>query len=170
MQDEVDEVLVEVSRTIAQRTANGDYPVNLEVNLQSEFEQAVREIHRSEQGTLRLAANVAAVRAGAADIHGTATIRSRIPGGAVAHALIRRLISRHTNQLAEDVKKMGQSTAEALDEVRQALTKASQPTGAEPELVEVLARALAKYDELSGAVAALGERLDRLERGNSPQQ
>jgi hypothetical protein len=145
----------------------------LEDDLEVQFRKIVGSMQSPERSTLRLAADVATLRSGLADIRGTASVRSRNLPAAALHALVRRLVRRHTNQLATTVHSLGESTAAALEEVLQLLKRSQGQSTSGDLLIEAFARALSRLEnihELATAVRAIDERLALIELAISKQQ
>ncbi len=172
-QENVSEPLAKVQQVIAQRKSNGEYLNGVEEELEAQFGKIAASLQSPERSTLRLAADVATLRSGLADITGTASVRSRNLPAAAVHALVRRLVRRHTNQLATTVHTLGESTAAALEEVLQVLKRSEGQNTSGDLLIEAFARALSRLEnihELGTAVRAIDERLARLELAISKQK
>jgi len=97
-------------------------------------------------------------------IGGTPGTTSRLPGGTAIHGTTARLVRRHTNQLADEVRRLGHDTARALDEVRATLDR-HRSADERPllDVVGALFDRIAVLDHLADAVLDLEQRVIRLE-------
>jgi ubiquinone biosynthesis protein UbiJ len=150
---------------VAARRRVGDYPIGLEQELESEFHGMLRAIDRHEVDTSRLAEITQSVTVAAHAMNLDPGTDSRIPGGSAAHQAMSRVVRRHTAPLAESVRDLGVTVAEALQEVVRLV--AAQNTADERQLHDAVAGVLdrlAVIDHLTELTADLERRLDVLER------
>ena len=161
---DIDEVIESLQRRITERRLAGDYPVGLETQLESEFAGLMRAIDRHEIDTQQLGAFVQGVVVAAHDMHLDGTGASRIPGGSSAHRAISRVVQRQTNPLAESIRDLGVSVADALWEVRRLLE--AQRSADERQLLDAVSGVLdrlAVLDSLAAIVTDLEARTALLE-------
>jgi len=160
----VEEIVEKLRRQIAQRRSDGDYPLGLEAELEAEFDGVLAAMRRHEVGTSALVERVTALRTQVDEIGvGTATT-SNIPGGALIHKVVGRVVGRQTNGLAADVRLAGHEAAAAMAEVIRLFD--AQRQADERQLVEVVSSVidrLAVIDQLISAVNQIERRLDAIE-------
>ena len=156
----IDEVVASLQRRIAERRLAGDYPVGLEQQLESEFAGLLRTIDRHEIDTDQLAALVQDVVVTAHDRHLEASDDSRLPGGSAAHRAISRVVMRQTNPLAESIRDLGVSVADALWELRRLFE--AQRSADERQLLDAVAGVLDRLAVLDHVVAIVAELEQRL--------
>ncbi len=167
---DVDEIVATLRERIADRRAAGDYPIGLEQQLESEFQGMLRAIDRHEIDTEKLGALVQSVIVAAHEMRLDAATDSRVPGGSTAHYATARVVSRHITPLAESVRDLGVSVAEALDEVRRLVQ--AQSAADERQLLDVLAGVmdrLAVIDHLVELTTDLERRVTQLESDRREQ-
>ena len=143
---------------------NGEYPKGLEAQLGAEFDSILSSMHGDGLGTSRLDSNASSLRATAQHVCATAQSSSRVPGGALVHRFVGRVVGRHTNPIADSVRTIGETTAATIDQIRQLLI--AQLSTDERMLSGVIAAVLdrlAVIDELISSVDAIEHRLDLLE-------
>jgi hypothetical protein len=165
---DVDAIVEELRGRIAARRVAGDYPIGLEHELEAEFAGMLRGIDRHEVDTVRLQELVQSVRVAAHDMQLDPPTGSRVPGGSSAHVAMGRMVRRHTGPLAESVRDLGISVAEALDEVRRVVH--AQNTADERQLHDAVAGVLdrlAVIDHLTELTADLERRIVALEQAQS---
>ncbi|MGH2473777.1 MAG: hypothetical protein ACRDIL_00815, partial [Candidatus Limnocylindrales bacterium] len=134
------EILAQLNASIAARRLKGDYPEGLEQQLEAEFDAMMRAINRDEIDTERLSALVEAVITA---VHGVGTgveTGSRLPGGAVVHKSAAHVVQRHTGPLAESVRTLGLTIADALRESRRLID--AQRSADERQLLDVISGVL----------------------------
>jgi hypothetical protein len=161
---DVDQIVAALKERIAERRAAGDYPIGMEQQLESEFEGMMRAIDRHEIDTERLGALVQSVIVAAHEMRLEAATDSRVPGGSSAHQATARVVSRHITPLAESVRDLGVSVAEALAEIRRLLQ--AQSAADERQLLDVLSGVmdrLAVIDHLVELTTDLERRVTQLE-------
>lgn len=164
---DIDDIMTQLQRRVTERRDNGDYPVGLEAQLESEFEAIMRSVHRHEVGTDQLGRLIHGVERSVAAVNASATTTSRIPGGSSVHAGASRLITRHTSQLADTVRLLGGDISSALHEVQRLLDQ--QRDADERQLRQVvhsLFDRIAVLDHLAESVMALEQRIDTLEQAD----
>jgi hypothetical protein len=167
---DVDEVVAGINRRIDLRRAAGDYPIGMEQQLEFEFQGMMRAIDRHEIDTEALRALVQSVIVAAHDMRLDTATDSRIPGGAAAHQVAGRIVSRHITPLAESVRDLGVSVAMALDEVRRLVQ--AQSGADERQLLDVLSSVmdrLAVIDHLVELTTDLERRMTQLESDRRKQ-
>ena len=150
---------------VADRRAMGDYPPGLEEQLEAEFEQMMKAVHRHELGTGPLAHRVTVVQAATDAIGARPEMASRVPLGGAVHAAAAKLVVRHTNELSDTVRRLGTDTVIAFQEVVR-LFEANREAD-ERQLEEVISSLidrLAVVDHLTDAVLRLEARVAELER------
>jgi hypothetical protein len=149
---------------VADRRALGDYPPGLEEQLEAEFDQMMKAVHRHEVGTAPLEHRVNVVQAATDAIGARPEMTSRVPLGGAVHATAAKLVVRHTNELADTVRRLGTDTVIALREVVR-LFDANREAD-ERQLEEVISSVidrLAVIDHLADAVLRLEARVAELE-------
>ena len=163
---DVDEIVAELRERIAVRRAAGEYPIGLEQQLESEFQWMMRAIDRHEIDTDRLGTMVDAVAAAANGMPVAAETTSRLPGGSAAHHVAGNVVRRHVNPLADSVRSLGESVADALEEIRRLFV--AQSAADERQLHDVIAGVmdrLAVIDHLVELTTDLERRVAELESG-----
>lgn len=96
-----DEVLDTLRSRVAQRRQEGKYPPGLEQQLQAEFAAILEVVHRGEDEVDHIGHVLRQVRIEAESLHNRPSFQSRIPGGALVHKLIWRLLGRHIQAASE---------------------------------------------------------------------
>lgn len=166
---EVEEIVERLSRQVAERRRNGDYPLGLEAELEAEFDGVLAAMRRHELSTESLMERVTRLRSRVDEI-GTATATtSKVPGGAIIHKTVGRIVARQTNGLAAGSRLAGHETASALAEVVRLFD--AQRQADERQLVEVVAAVidrLAVIDQLISSVNQIERRLDAIEASAAP--
>lgn len=161
---EVEEIVAGLKRQVAERRLAGDYPIGLEQQLESEFQGMMRAIDRHEIDTTRLHHLADHVRTTAHDVRVAGGTDSRVPGGAAAHSAMGRVVQRHVQPVAESVRELGTSVADALAETRRLFE--AQSTADERQLLDAIAGVLdrlAVLDHLVEITQDLEARVARLE-------
>lgn len=161
---DVDQIVVTLKERVAARRAGGDYPIGLEQQLESEFQGMMRAIDRHEIDTEQLGTLVQSVIVAAHEMRLGAATDSRVPGGSTAHQAAGRMVSRHITPLAESVRDLGVSIAEALTEMRRLLQ--AQSAADERQLLDVLSGVmdrLAVIDHLIELTGDLERRVTQME-------
>jgi len=162
---DVDELVADLRERVARRRVAGDYPPGLERQLEAEFDVILDQMHRHDSGETALADRVGEAGWAAHNVHAGSASSSRIPGGAVLHGAVGRLVGRHTHELTDSVRRYAVAAQQALVEVERSFR--AQRRADERELNEVLGAVLdrlAVIDHLAEAVVDIESRLDRLER------
>jgi hypothetical protein len=166
---DLDEILAQLKASIAARRLSGDYPEGLEQQLEAEFDAMMRAINRDEINTEQLAALVDAVTTA---VHGVGTevgTGSRMPGGAVVHKTAAHVVQRHTGPLAESVRTLGSTVADALRETLHILE--AQRSADERQLLDAISGVLdrlAVIDHLVEIARDLESRVVMLENSLRP--
>lgn len=161
---DLDEILNELQRTIAERRRDGSYPEGMEHQLEAEFSHMLAAIHRDEIDTVRLGELIDSVGTSIHSIGADAGGGSRIPGGATVHGAAGRLVERHTGPLAESVRAFGSAVADALGETRRLVE--AQRSADERQLLDAIGAVmdrLAVVDHLVEIARDLEERVAALE-------
>ena len=164
----IDEIVAQLSRQIAERRSNGDYPLGLERELEAEFDGVLAAMRRHELSTATLEDRVSALRAQVDRIGGDTATTSSIPGGALIHKAVGRMVSRQTDGLAAGTRHAGHETAAALSEVARLFERHRQAD--ERQLIEVVSSVidrLAVIDQLISAVNQIERRLDAIEASSA---
>lgn len=162
---DVDEIVASLVAGIAARRADGEYPAGLEEELEAEFVEIMRAVHRDEVGTRELRERLERVAASIGRVRADPPVDSRVPGGSAVHATVARLVSRHTNTLADGVRAMGAEMAHALHEVVRLFEVQREADERQlNEVVSGLIDRLAILDHLADAVVDLERRVAELER------
>jgi len=167
---DIDEVISSLQRRIVERRLLGDYPIGLEMQLESEFAGLLRAVDRHELDDSRLEALVQQVVVAAHDMHMDDSDASRLPGGSSAHRIVSRLLQRQTNPLAESIRDLGASVADALWEVRRLME--AQRSADERQLLDAVAGVLdrlAVLDHVAAIVTELEQRIAVLESERGDQ-
>ena len=163
---DIDEIVAALRERINVRRQVGDYPPGMEEQLEAEFVQIMRAVHRDELGVAGLSASIGRVWAATNGVQGVASLGSKVPGGSAVHAAAARVVVRHTNALAEQIRGFGSEVTQALQEVQRLFEV--QRDADQRQLTEVVAAVidrLAVLDHLADAVVDLERRVDTLERG-----
>ena len=161
---EVDEIVSVLRARIAARRAAGDYPIGMELQLESEFQGMMRAIDRHEIDTSRLGALIDDVHSAAHDMRLDADTDSRLPGGSAAHGATARMVKRHINPLAESVRDLGTTIGTAMTETRRLFE--AQSSADERQLLDAIAGVLdrlAVLDHLVELTSDLERRVAQLE-------
>jgi hypothetical protein len=166
---DLDQIVAELDAEVRRRRMRGDYPEGLEQQLSSEFDAMMRAIDRDEVDTTRLGQLVDGIAGATAHVSNDALTASRVPFGSGVHATTGRLIARHSAHLATNVRTLGASVTEAMDEVRRLVD--AQRAADERQLHDAIAGVLdrlAVLDHVVELVRDVEQRLDALERGERP--
>lgn len=161
---DVDELVRTLQARVAQRRAAGEYPPGLEEQLEAEFEQIMKAVHRHELDTDELRRRVDVVGEATSYVSAEPRLESRVPGGSTVHTAAARLVRRHTSTLAESVRGMGNEITRALQEVQRLIE--AQREADQRQLADVVASVIdriALLDHLADAVIVLEQRVDSLE-------
>jgi len=161
---DLDEIIAGLEQRVAARRRLGEYPMGLEPELEAEFDGILAAMRRRELSTEALNLRIDAVRQSVDRISGVTATESNVPGGAVVHSAIGRLVSRQTNGVAAGVRLAGHDVVAALVEVVGLLE--SQRSADERQLVEVVSALfdrLTVVDQLVSAVNEIERRLDAIE-------
>jgi ubiquinone biosynthesis protein UbiJ len=161
---DIESVVAALQERVDARRLAGDYPIGMELQLESEFEGMMRAIDRHEIDTGALARLVQAVVVAAHDMKLDAEADSRVPGGSSVHLTIGRVVKRQINPLAESVRDLGMSVAEALGEMRRLFE--AQSSADERQLLDAISGVLdrlAVIDHLVQITIDLEQRIVRLE-------
>ena len=167
---DVEQIVATLKERVAERRAQGDYPIGLEQQLQFEFQGMMRAVDRHEIATGELETLVQLVIVAAHEMHLDAPSNSRVPGGSSVHQVAGRIVRRRITPLAESVRDLGVSVAEALTEVRRLLE--AQSAADERQLLDVLSGVtdrLAVIDHLVELTTDLERRVAHLESTHSGQ-
>lgn len=113
-------MLAQLEEGVATRRASGDYPVGIEEQLSSRFQEHLKSA-ASPISTDELHRRIGVVELSTARLSSSVELGSRFPGGAAAHAAAARVVTRHTSPLADSVRDVAVSVSEALLEVRSLL-------------------------------------------------
>lgn len=165
----VDELVEELRTRVAQRRASGDYPVGLEEQLEAEFKHIMAAVHRNELNTEELGRRVRAVEKSSGAVETAVESDSRLPGGSTVHKTAARLVTRHTGQLAHNVRTLGIDIARALHEIHHLIEV--QKSADERQLADVVGSLMdrvAVIDHLADAVVDLERRVLLLEQPRPP--
>lgn len=160
----VDDVVGALEQRIIERRRLGQYPIGLEAELEFEFDTILAAMRRRELSTAVLAGRVEALRGSVQGVIGTAAADSRVPGGTVIHRVAGRVVGRHTNQLADHVRRIGQESVGVLTEVVRLFE--AQRGADERQLNEVIAAVfdrLVVVDEMVTSIGEIERRLVALE-------
>lgn len=161
---DIDALIDELKDRVAVRRANGDYPVGLEEQLESEFKVIMAAVHRDEVNTSELGRRVVQVESAIAGIRSMGAVESRVPGGSALHSTTARLMSRHTGTMADSVRSLGVDVARALHEIHHLFDLSRQAD--ERQLDEVVGSVLdrlAVLDHVADALVLLEQRVAALE-------
>lgn len=102
-----DPLYEEVKRRVATAKQQGVYSPALEDELVASFGQIVREMHGERHvDDEQLLALVESVKTSLRSVTGLTPVHSRVPGGTFVHRVIRRLIARQTQGLAQQVESL----------------------------------------------------------------
>lgn len=99
-----EEVLEELRRRVNVRRQEGKYPPGLEEQLEAEFAAILEVVHRGEDEIGHIAQLISEVRGEISALNGVVTTQSRILGGSLFHRLIRRLVARQTQGVAQQTQ------------------------------------------------------------------
>jgi hypothetical protein len=163
---DIDALVAELQASVNARRQAGDYPPGLEEQLEAEFVEIMRSIHRDEIDTSQLAEYIEAVHVATHQVRADALTDSRVFGGAAVHAATSRLVRRHTRPLADSIRSLGSEITDSLREVHRLFDEQRQAD--ERQLNEVVASLidrLAVLDHLVDAVVDIERRLAQLEAG-----
>lgn len=161
---EVETIVAGLRQRITERRLAGDYPLGLERQLESEFQGMMRAIDRHEIDTSHLHGLVDDVRTAAQDVRVVGGTDSRVPGGSAAHGAMGRVVQRHVQPVAESVRELGTSVADALVETRRLFQ--AQSAADERQLLDAIAGVLdrlAVLDHLVEITLDLEARVAHLE-------
>lgn len=161
---DIDELITSLQQRVAERRRAGDYPPGLEEQLEAEFDQIMKAVHRHELDTGELHRRLTVVAQAAANVTAEPPLDSRLPGGGTVHAAAARVVRRHTATLADTVRGLGNEVTNALLEVQRLFE--AQRSADERQLDEVIASMLdrlAVLDHVADAVVLLEQRVAALE-------
>ena len=116
MKNSVD-VIAELEERVKRRRELGDYPVGLEAQLEADFIAIMDVVHRSNDRLPLLRHKIEESRHRMTVTNALIDPRSRLPGGALAHRIIGRLVGRQTRGLAAQIREAQQSVVDALSEI-----------------------------------------------------
>jgi hypothetical protein len=166
---DLQEILAQLNASIAARRLSGDYPEGLEQQLEAEFDAMMKAINRDEIDTEQLSALVDVVRTAVHGVGYEVGTGSRVPGGAILHKSAARVVQRQTGPLAESVRTLGLTVADALTETLHLLE--AQRSADERQLLDVISGVLdrlAVLDHLVEIARDLESRVAVLERSVPP--
>ena len=113
---DIDLILATIRDEVARRRADGSYPPGLENQLEAEFNHILSLTHRGDSSRDEdVALLVMQLRQNLRDLSGLTPATSRIPGGAIFHRIVRRLIARHTMGLAAQTKAADETIARIIE-------------------------------------------------------
>lgn len=158
----VDNLLADIRKLVAERRQRGDYPAGLEQELEAEFRGVVdRERRDWVATTRRLEVQQRLVAESLSRLTGVTDTQSRFPGGSAVHLLIRRLIGRQVRGLAAQVRDASEQVAVLVSMVAE-LQKSQED--ADRRLVAHLAKntldRMAVVDHLAIVMTDLEKRFD----------
>jgi hypothetical protein len=117
---DVDELVGELGRRVAEREAAGEYPPGLEDELDVHFERIA--IHRAPAYDFEeLRRRILAVEAAAQFRPDAISTDTRIPGGSLVHRVVGRLVARQTQGVLEQVQRHADTVRDALHALLAAL-------------------------------------------------
>ena len=166
---DLDEILAQLNASIAARRLSGDYPEGLEQQLEAEFDAMMKAINRDEIDTERLAELIDDVTTAVHGVGIEVGTGSRLPGGAVLHKSAAHVVQRHTGPLAESVRTLGSTVADALREALHLLE--AQRSADERQLLDAISGVLdrlAVIDHLVEIARDLESRVAMLEQTVHP--
>lgn len=166
----IDDLLERLRKRVEERRANGDYPAELEEQLEDHFRRIV--LHRQKADTAQLQADIDAIDSHMDFTQQDMGVDSNFPGGEIMHKAFSKALHRHTAQLHQQL----QEFAEAVRRAMQSLANATQDPNSHTHgdlighLDAVLER-LASYERAPvDSTAALGDlrrRVEELERAEA---
>ena len=161
----LDEVVAEIQTVVAARRAAGDYPVGLEQQLESYFDQMLRSLHATQSATSQLSADIDRVGQVVGALSVDVGLTSKAPGGAAIHKVTAALVRRHTQNLLGQVGSLGAAVHASLNDVRDALDKLVEHGGRESDsILSAVMDRLAIVDHLATLVTDLEQRVATLEQ------
>ena len=158
-----EEVLAELRRRVETRRQEGKYPFGLEKQLEAEFAAILEVVHRGEDEVDHIAHLIGELRTEVLSLNGVVTSQSRIPGGALYHRLVGKLIGRQTRGVAQQTQHALHRQMDLLDLVQKQLRAQRDADMRVLHQIETAIR-----DRLM-MVDALAESVLELERKASPE-
>jgi len=114
-----EEVIAQLEARVAQRRQEGKYPVGLEQQLEAEFKNIMDVVHRGNNVLDDVASLLQQCRVDVENLTQPIPNKSRIPGFALIHALIGKLVGRQTSAVSHRVR----ATLETQQQVIELLLK-----------------------------------------------
>lgn len=123
------ETVAELRRRVAERRAEGKYPLGLEQQLSAEFDAIMQVVHRGGDSIVELNLAIDTLSEQIEKVNGLIAPDSRFPGGRLYHRLTGRLVGRHTRGVAEQVREVLRGNLEVLRIVRRQLQQQRDTDG-----------------------------------------
>ena len=166
----VDELVEELRARVAERHRTGAYPPGLEQELDAHYQRIVSQ--RGGRSTFRdrLDAVHETTDAFAAD---AIPLRSRVPGGALLHRVVAKVVRRQTEGVIAQTRANARAVSEALEAVADPLEMTDQQSGASlrrqlDALHTLVADQQRALNALRADLLAVIERRIRMPRGQHP--
>lgn len=113
------EIIAELENRVARRRQEGKYPVGLEQQLEAEFKSIMDVVHRGNDVLGDVKFLLDRCRDELASLQEPVSAKSRIPGFALIHWVIGKLVGRHTTAITLRIR----ATLETQQEVLELLLK-----------------------------------------------
>jgi SAM-dependent methyltransferase len=169
----VDHLIHELQLRVADRRNAGFYPEGLEEDLDAHFRRVVAHRVTADLSELRSDLEVLDVRGWFSPERIPA--HTSVPGGAMLHRAVSRLVARQTQGILEQVQEFGDSVRKALRDVVDALEEPNGHVHADViGQLDAIFERLATYErgptDSAAAVADLRRRLETLEAAEERRQ
>jgi hypothetical protein len=158
---DVEQIVDELKRRVAERRAAGDYPIGLEAELESEFKAILAITHRGTDQIKVLRDRIELIEGSLKKVSGRTPNRSRFPGGRIFHRAIAKVTRRQVVGLASqtrdalhEVLAMLVSVVDQLEDQRLSDERAMN------KLANAVLDRIVVVDQLAAAVVDLERRLD----------
>lgn len=164
-----DPLYEEVKRRVATARQKGIYSPMLEDELVASFGQIVREMHGERHvDDEQLLALVDSVKTSLRNVTGLTPVYSRVPGGTFVHRVIRRLIARQTQGLAQQVESLFLAQQQLIESlVERSILTAQRDTRLVAALSQHVIERLAHLEHLEKRIQLLDE--SNMENGSGPR-
>jgi 2-polyprenyl-3-methyl-5-hydroxy-6-metoxy-1,4-benzoquinol methylase len=169
----VDHLIHELQLRVAARRDQGFYPEGLEENLDAHFRRVVAHRVTADLGDLHTDLEVLDIRGWFSPER--ISSNTSVPGGAIVHRLVSRLVARQTQGILEQVQEFSDSVRKALRHVVDALEEPNGHVHADViGQLDAIFERLASFErgptDSAAAVADLRRRVENLEAAEERRQ
>jgi len=164
----VDQIVSEIKDEVAERRANGDYPIGLEQQLEAFFDGMMRDLHERDLVSKGLGETIERLAQVIGSISVDVASQSRVPGMSLFHRVFGKFARRHTQHLANQLTQLGDAALSGLREVSDIVSRIYEHD--DREIARVLSAVqdqLAVVEHLSHLTVDLEARLRTLEANSA---